>query len=128
MGPLRAKVYFRDTAKTDWYAQELLEYRDPLYELELKSEHVPIIECKPKEIKYFEPLIGTRHVDPTSGLQYKVVQVKLNRKRYIVVYRRRVSHGELSGALDEPIHAEEVVRWTKDGINYLKNLTVVNVS
>ena len=36
------------------------------------------------------------------------------------MYRRRVSHGELSGALDGPIHAEEVVRWTKDGINYLK--------
>ena len=53
-------------------------------------------------------------MDPTSGLQYEVVQVKLNRKRNIVVYRRRVSHGELSGALDGPIHAEEVVRWTKD--------------
>jgi hypothetical protein len=88
--------------------------------LELKSEHVPIIECEPKEIEYFEPLVGTRHVNPTSDLQYEVVQVKLNRKRYIVVYRRRVSHGELSGALDGPIHAEEVVRWTKDGINYLK--------
>ena len=70
MGPLRAKVYFKDTAETDWYAEELLEYRDPLYELELKSEHVPIIECEPREIEYFEPLIGTRHVDPTSGLQY----------------------------------------------------------
>jgi hypothetical protein len=59
-------------------------------------------------------------VDSTSGLQYEVVQVILNRKRYIVVYRRRVSHGELSGALDGPTHAEEIVRWTKDGINYLK--------
>ena len=27
-----AKVYFQDTAKTDWYAEKLLEYRDPLYE------------------------------------------------------------------------------------------------
>jgi hypothetical protein len=61
MGPLRAKVYFKNTAETDWYADELLEYRDLLYELELKSEHVPIIECEPKEIKYFELLIGTRH-------------------------------------------------------------------
>ena len=59
-------------------------------------------------------------MNPTSGLQYKVVQVKLNRKRYIVVYRRRVSHGKLSGALDRPIHAEEIARWTKYGINYLK--------
>ena len=57
MGPLRAKVYFKDTAKTDWYAEELLEYRDPLYKLKLKSEHVPIIECEPKEIEYFEPFI-----------------------------------------------------------------------
>ena len=31
-----------------------------------------------------------------------------------------MSHGEVTGALDGPIHAEEVVRWTKDGINYLK--------
>ena len=103
MCPLRAKVYFKDTAETDWYAEELLEYCDPLDELELKSEHVSIIECK--------PLIDTRHVDPTSGLQYEVVQVKLNRKRYIVVYRRRVvSHGKLSGALDGPIHAKKVER------------------
>ena len=47
------------------------------------------------------------------------------------MYRRRVSHGELSGALDGPIHAEEVVRWTKDGINYLKQFNtserIVNV-
>ena len=78
--------------------------------MKLKSKHVPIIECEPKKIEYFEPLVGTRHVDPTSGLQYEVVQVKLNRKRCIVVYRRKVSHGELSGALDGPIHAEEVVR------------------
>ena len=70
-------------------------------------------------------------MDPTSGLQYEVVQVEFNRKRYIVVYRRRVSDGELSGALDGPIHAEEVVRWTKDGINYLKQFNsserIVNV-
>ena len=131
MGPLRAKVYFTDTTASDWYAEELLEYRDPLYELEMKSEHVPVIECEPKEIEYFTPLVGTRHVDPTSGLQYEVVQVKLNRQRYIVVYRRRVSHGEVTGALDGPIHAEEVVRWTKDGINYLKQFnsseSIVNV-
>ena len=47
------------------------------------------------------------------------------------MYRRRVSHGELSGALDGPIHAEEVVRWTKDGINYLRQFSsserIVNV-
>ena len=47
------------------------------------------------------------------------------------MYRRRVSRGELSGALDGPIHAEEVVRWTKDGINYLKQFNsserIVNV-
>ena len=56
-------------------------------------------------------------MDPTSGLQCEVVQEKLNRKRYIVVYGRRVSHGEVTGALDGPIHAEEVVRLIKDGIN-----------
>ena len=47
------------------------------------------------------------------------------------MYRRRVSHGELSGALDGPIHAKEVVRWTKNGINYLKQFNsskrIVNV-
>ena len=73
MGPLRAKVYFTDTTEADWYAEELLEYRDSLYELEMKSEHVPVIECEPKELEYFTPLVGTRHVDPTSGLQYEVV-------------------------------------------------------
>jgi hypothetical protein len=78
----------------------------------MKSEHVSVMECEPKELKYFTPLVGTRHVDPTSGLQNEVVQVKLNRRRYIVVYRRRVSHGEVTGELDGPIHAEEVVRWT----------------
>ena len=48
------------------------------------------------------------------------------------MYRRRVSHSELSGAHDEPTHAEEVVRWTKDGINYLKQFNsserIVNVN
>ena len=43
MGPLRAKVYFTDTADADWYAEELLEYRDPLYELKIKSENVLVI-------------------------------------------------------------------------------------
>jgi hypothetical protein len=47
------------------------------------------------------------------------------------VYRRRVSHGEVTGALDGPIHAEEVVRWTKDGIKYLQQFnsseSIVNV-
>ena len=47
------------------------------------------------------------------------------------MYRRRVSHGEVTGALDGPIHAEEVVRWAKDGINYLKQFNsserIVNV-
>ena len=52
MGPLRAKVHFKDTAETDWYAEELLKYSDSLYELKLKSEHVPVIECKPREIEY----------------------------------------------------------------------------
>jgi hypothetical protein len=55
----------------------------------------------------------------------------LNGKRYIVVYWCRVIHGEQSGALDGPIHAEEVVRWTTDGINYLKQFNsserIVNV-
>ena len=51
-------------------------------------------------------LVGTGHVDPTSGLQSKVVQVKMNRIRYIVVNRRRVSHGEVTGALDKPVHMQ----------------------
>jgi hypothetical protein len=110
MGPLRAKVYFKNTKESEWCAEELLEFRDLLYKLELVSEHVPIIEMEPKSIDYFELLIGTRHVDPVSGQQYKVDQVKMNRKRNIIVYRRKVSRGKLSGALDRPIHAEEVVR------------------
>ena len=40
MGPLRAKVYITDTTESDWYAEELLEYRDPLYELEMKSQNM----------------------------------------------------------------------------------------
>ena len=99
-----------DTTASVWYAEELLEYRDPLYELKIKSEHVPVIECEPKKLEYFTPLVGTRHVDPTSGLQYEVVQVKLNRQRYTVVYSRRVIHGKVTGVLDGSIHAEEVVR------------------
>ena len=67
-------------------------------------------------------------VDPTSGLQYEVVQVKLNRQRYIVVYRRRVSPGEVTGALDGPIHAEEVLDGPKTVSIILNNLTVVRVS
>ena len=47
------------------------------------------------------------------------------------MYRRRVSHGEVTGALDGPIHAEEVGRWTKDCINHLKQFnsseSIVNV-
>jgi hypothetical protein len=48
MSPLRAKVYFKDTKESEWYAEELLELRDPLYELDLVSEHVPIIKMDPK--------------------------------------------------------------------------------
>ena len=47
------------------------------------------------------------------------------------MYGRRVSHGEVTGALDGPIHAEEVVRWTKDGIKYPQQFnsskSIVNV-
>jgi hypothetical protein len=100
--------------------------------LEHVLDHVPIIEIEPKTIEYFDPLIGTRHVDPTSGLQYEVVQVKMNRERYIIVYRRRVSHGKISSALDRPTHSEEVVRWTEDGLDYLRqfnsNENIVNDS
>ena len=71
MGPLRAKVYFTDTADADWYAEELLEYGDPLYELEMKSDHVQVIKCEPKELEYFTPLVGTRHVDPPVDFNMK---------------------------------------------------------
>jgi hypothetical protein len=122
MDPIRAKVYFKDISESEWFAEELLEFRDPLYELELATEHVPIIEMEAKSLDYF-PLICTRYVDPTSGLQYEVVQVEM--------YGRRVGHGELSGALDGPIHSEEIVRWTHNGLNYLRqfigNERVVNV-
>jgi hypothetical protein len=68
MGLPYAKVYFTDTTKSDWCAEELLEYIDQLYELEMKSEHVLVMECKPKEIEYFTLMVRTRHVDPISGL------------------------------------------------------------
>jgi hypothetical protein len=44
----------------------------------------------------------------------------MNRKRYIVVYRRRISHGKLSDALDGPINAEEAIRWTEEYLEYLR--------
>jgi hypothetical protein len=68
MGSLRAKVYFKDTKESEWCAEKLLEFRDPLHELELVSEHVPIIEIEPKSIEYFEPLIVTISSCTEEGL------------------------------------------------------------
>ena len=50
----------------------LVGYNDQMGPL-MKSEHVPVIECEPKKREYITPLVGTRHVDPTSGLLYEVV-------------------------------------------------------
>jgi hypothetical protein len=67
---------------------------------------------------YFEPLIGTRH-DPENGLLYETVEVKMNRKGYIVAFRKVVTRGKVTGYKDGPIHLADIARYTDVDLDYL---------
>ena len=50
-----------------------------------------------KPVEYVYPLVGTCHTDPEDGSQYEVMEIKINKKKEIVVYRQRIYKGQYKG-------------------------------
>ena len=53
-------------------------FADALYEMEQIYKKPAARDMGEKPVKYFYPLVGTRHTDPEDGLQYEVTEVKTN--------------------------------------------------
>ena len=77
-GPLHGKVYFPNLKQSEWYPEELVTFADALYEMEQVYKKPAARDMGEKPVKYFYPLVGTRHTDPEDGLQYEVTEVKTN--------------------------------------------------
>ena len=69
-----------------------------------------------KPAEFFRPLIGTRHVDPENGLTYETVELKVNKQRDIVAWRRRVINGVLQDTPQGPFHVRDIYQYTQDTI------------
>ena len=77
-GPLHVKVYFLNLIQSEWYPEELVTFADAPYEMEQVYKKPAARDMGEKPVKYFYPLVGTRHTDPEDGLQYEVTEVKTN--------------------------------------------------
>jgi hypothetical protein len=94
-GPLRFKVFYPNLASSEWVADELVTFDNPLEAIQKTKTGIVAEELEEKPLDNFLPLIGTRHVDPDNGLQYETTEVKINRQGYIVAYRRWFHRGKM---------------------------------
>ena len=60
--------------------------------------------------------MGLRHKDPKNGLTYETVELKVNKQRDIVAWRRRVINGVLHNAPQGPFHVRDIYQHTQDTI------------
>ena len=84
--------------------EDLVTYADPLLSLNKSSRGTVAVHPDEMEVRYFEPLIGTRHKDPDNDLIYETTEIKIDHQGYIVAYRRVVTKGQLTGRPDGPFH------------------------
>ena len=65
-------------------------------------------EPQVRPVEFYQPLIGTRHVDPQNGLTYETVDIKVTPQGDIVVWRRRVMNGVAVDAPQGPLHVSTI--------------------
>jgi hypothetical protein len=87
-GSPRVKVYYPAIATSVWVDEQLVKYADPLNQLENKKLIVSAENIPERDIEDFYPLLGTRHVNPDSGLTYETTDVFQDKRGYNLVYRR----------------------------------------
>ena len=66
-----------------------------------------------KDVSEYKYLIGTRHVDPESGLTYETTEIKVAPNKDIIVWRKRVYNGKLDKNSQGPFYAEEIHLYTQ---------------
>jgi hypothetical protein len=76
-----------------------------------------------KPVEYFYRLIGTRHTDPEDGLQYKVTEIKVNKKKEIAACRKRIYKGQYEENVDKHYHVADIYSYTKINLNDFMELT-----
>ena len=94
-GPLLARVYFPDTRVYELHDNGYMVYQkfcDQVSGTSEAPEQATPVERSPE---YYLPLVGSRHVDPSTGLTNKTVEIKVTPQLDKVAWRRRVIKGEL---------------------------------
>jgi hypothetical protein len=71
-------------------------------------------EPQVRPVKFYHPLIGTRHVEPQNGLTFETVDIKVTPQRDIVAWRRRVMNGVVVDAPQGPLHVDTIHQYTQD--------------
>lgn len=56
-----------------------MKYEDPLLAMSRTETPVPAVQLPDNDPKFFECLLGTRHVDPEDGLQYETTKSKVTK-------------------------------------------------
>ena len=91
-----ARVYFPDTRVYELHDNGYMVYQkfcDQVSGTSEAPEQETPVERSPE---CYLPLVG--HVDPSTGLTYETVEIKVTSQRDIVAWRRRVIKGELQDA------------------------------
>jgi hypothetical protein len=65
-----------------------------------------------RPLKFYIPLIGTRHIDPYNGLLYETTDVKDTKQRDIVAWRRRILNCRFQGQYQRPLHIYDIHKYT----------------
>ena len=83
-GPLLARVYFPDTGIFELHDNSYIRYQSLNAELETRAEKSPTTTPILKYVSEYKYLIGTRHVDPESGLTYETTEIKVAPNKDII--------------------------------------------
>ena len=101
-GPLIARIYFSDTKIFELHNNGYIQYqsfKDQITGVDEPEQEAP--EDHP--VKFYAPLVATRHIDPKNGLTYQTVDIKVTPNRDIVAWRRRIIRGVLQDTSQGPI-------------------------
>ena len=112
-GPLLARIYFPDTGIFELHDNSYIRYQSLHAELERKAEASPVNTTPVKDVSDYKYLIGTRHVDPESGLTYETTEIKVAPNKDIIAWRKRVYNGKLDKNSQGPFYAEDIRLYTQ---------------
>jgi hypothetical protein len=60
---------------------------------------------------------------PEDGITYETTEVKTNKQRYIVAYRREICKGKPVGSIDGFYHVTDIYEYTKKNVDNMVKLT-----